>query len=101
MDVTNLGLVGWLPYQFLVTATGSTSTLKFGFRDDPAYLGLDEVFVSAIAPPVFQSIVKTNKLINLSWSALPDYIYGLQYKTNLMQTNWTTLQGSLFPLGIP
>ncbi len=101
VDFTNLDLLGWLPYNFLVTATNTTSTLKFGFRDDPLYLGLDEVYVSAIGRPVFQSITKVNKLVNLSWSVLPDYIYQLQYSKNLAKTNWTNLGSSSFPVTIP
>jgi hypothetical protein len=101
MDVTNLGLIGWLPYEFLVTASGTTSTLKFGFRDDPSYLGLDEVFISAIPVPVFQSIVTTKKEVDLTWSALPDYLYELQSNTNLMGTNWITVQNLSFPATIP
>ena len=101
MDVTNLGLIGWIPYEFLVTATGTTSTLRFGFRDDPAYLGLDGVFVSAVPPPVIQSITATNKLVNLTWSAWPGYEYELQYSTNLLGTNWTTVGSVSFPVIIP
>jgi len=101
MDFTNLNLLGWLAYNFLVTATNTTSTLKFGFRDDPSYLGLDEVYVSAIGRPVFQSIAKANKLVNLSWSVLPDYLYELQYSTNLAKAKWTTLGVSSFPQQIP
>lgn len=101
MDVTNLGLIGWIPYEFLVTASGMTSTIQFGFRDDPSYLGLDEVFVSAISPPVVQSITQTNKLVNLAWSALPGYLYELQYNTNLVETNWNTLGSFSFPASLP
>jgi hypothetical protein len=101
MDVTNLGLIGWLPYNFLVTASRTNSTLKFGFRDDPSYLGLDEVYVSAIASPVFQSVIKTNKNVNLSWNAVPGYLYGVEYNTNLLNTNWILLHSGSFPQALP
>jgi hypothetical protein len=91
MDVTNLSLIGWVPYEMLVTATGTNSTVQFGFRDDPSYLGLDDVSVSAISAPVFQSIKKEANHVDLTWSTLPGYYYELQFKTNLTQTNWTTL----------
>ncbi|MGA3269097.1 MAG: hypothetical protein ABSE16_20065 [Verrucomicrobiota bacterium] len=102
MDTTNSDLVGWFPYQFLVTASATSSTIQFGFRDDALlYLGLDQVYVSAISPPVIESVTKTNNLINLSWSALPGYSYQLQYCTRLSQTNWTNLQDFPFPAGSP
>ena len=85
----------------MVPAYGTTSTLQFGFRDDPSYLGLDGVFVSPIPQPVFQSIVKTNSNVNLTWSAVPDYLYQVQYSTNLVKTNWNSLFNSSFPAAIP
>ncbi len=45
LDETNLPAIGWTNIQFVVTATGPSTVLEFGFRDDPAYLGLDDVSV--------------------------------------------------------
>jgi hypothetical protein len=102
MDFTNLGAVGWQSYEFLAVATNTSTTLQFGFRDDPLYLGLDDVQVEPISPPVFQSIAVTpGKLADLSWTALPGWEYQLQYKTNLLQTNWTSLGFSGFPASFP
>ncbi|SPE60724.1 hypothetical protein SBV1_480007 [Verrucomicrobia bacterium] len=53
-DETNLPAVGWTNLQFVVTATGTNSLLEFGFRDDPSYLGLDDISV------VGQSGTQTN-----------------------------------------
>jgi hypothetical protein len=91
MDQTYFLGFGWGSYQFLVSATGTNSTLQFGFRDDPYFLGLDDVSVSAISAPVFQSINKTSNRVDLAWSALPGYLYALQYTTNLVHPNWTNL----------
>jgi len=101
MDLTNLALTGWLPYEFLVTATGTNSMLKFGFRDDPSFLGLDGVFVAPISAPKFESITKTNESTQLSWNVQPGYLYSLEYSTNLVHTNWTVLQTASFPPDIP
>jgi hypothetical protein len=38
----------WTNFVLFVTATGS-DTLTFGFRDDPAYIALDNIDVSAVA----------------------------------------------------
>ena len=100
VDTTN-SFTGWIPYNFLVTANSTTSTLTFGFRDDPSFLGLDEVYVSPITSPSFQSIVKTNKLINLSWNVVPGYRYEVQYTTNLAKPSWNILQNAIFPLTAP
>lgn len=101
MDITNLGVLGQVPFEFPVTATGTNAVLQFGFRNDPEYFGFDDVFVSPIPAPVIQSIARANGLVNMSWSALPGYLYDLQYNTNLTQTNWTSLHGLQFPNGFP
>ena len=43
------------------------------------------------APPVFQSIDQTGGTTHLSWSALPNRSYQLQFKTNLSQSTWSNL----------
>lgn len=101
MDITNSGVLGQVPYEFPVTATGTNAVLQFGFRNDPEYFGFDDVFVAPIPAPVIQSVARTNGLVNMSWSALPGYLYDLQYNTNLTQTNWTSLHGLQFPNGFP
>ena len=54
VDVANWGAIGWTNPQAIVTATGSSTVLGFGFRDDPSYLALDDVSVLALevaSPP--------------------------------------------------
>lgn len=41
----NIPAQSYTKYQYVVTATGSSTTLQFGFRNDPAYLGLDSISV--------------------------------------------------------
>ena len=101
LDATNLGLVGWVPCNYLVTATGASSTLSIGFRDDSSALGLDDVFVSPISPPSFVSAARANKSVNLAWTALLGYMYELEYTTNLAGANWTVLQSATLPQSDP
>ncbi len=101
IDTTNSGLIGWLPFNFLVTAPGTNSTLQFGFRDDPAYLGLDEVYVAPVMAPKFQSVTKHTNQVDLAWSAWPGYWYQLQYKTNLLGNIWTSLGNYFYPTNFP
>jgi hypothetical protein len=50
--LSNPPAFGYTEYTFTFTAAGSTTELKFGFREDPTYFHLDDVTVSpAPAPP--------------------------------------------------
>jgi hypothetical protein len=49
---TNLPETGWTNLQFVVPATGTNTVLEFGFRDDPSFLGLDDVSVFPEQPGV-------------------------------------------------
>jgi PKD repeat protein len=42
---TNLPAIGWTNVQLVVTATGTTTILQFGFQDDPSFLALDDISV--------------------------------------------------------
>jgi hypothetical protein len=44
-DEMNIPAIGWTNLQFLVTATGTSMVLEFGFRDDPSYFGLDDISI--------------------------------------------------------
>ena len=100
MDTTNVGQ-GWFLHQFVVPATAASTTLQFGFRDDPQYLGLDDVSVSPLTVPVFDSVTKSGTNIDLTWSEWPGYSYEVQYTTNLSKTNWTALQDYYFEPSVP
>jgi len=55
-DSANLPALGWTNLQFLVTTPGTGTGLQLGLRDDPGYLGLDDVLVTGYtnvaSPPV-------------------------------------------------
>lgn len=46
----------WTNLQFPVTAAGTNTVLQFSFRDDPSYLGFDDVSVVPLSQPVLTSI---------------------------------------------
>ena len=85
---------GWTNLQFIVTAAGSSTVLQFGEQDDPDWLGLDDVSVKPIPAAVLQStaLIKTNKNLQFGWNAITGLVYQVQYKSNLLQTNWTVLK---------
>ncbi|HTB85717.1 MAG TPA: protease pro-enzyme activation domain-containing protein [Candidatus Sulfotelmatobacter sp.] len=52
-DQSNMPKLGWTNLQFIVTATGSSTTLQIGGRDDPTFLALDDVSASPVYAPSF------------------------------------------------
>jgi hypothetical protein len=49
----NMPAAGFMPLSFTEVATGSSTTLDLGFRDDPGFLALDDVSVIADPPLYF------------------------------------------------
>jgi len=97
-DQTNLPPFNWTNLQFTNTATGTSSTIQFGFRNDPQFFGLDDVSLTptaTVAPPAFQMLTLTGNTFAFSWNAVTGTVYQLQYKTNLLQTNWINLGGAI------
>jgi hypothetical protein len=93
-DQINMPLTfGWTNMQYLVTAMATSTTLEFGFRNDPYYFALDDVSVTALRAPVFQSLVAADGSVKLSWTAMAGPSYQLQYTTNLIQSAWMNLGG--------
>jgi len=88
---TNLPFTAWTNLQFIVTATGSSTVLQFGFEDTPWYLGLDDISVTPVPVPAFRAATKTSSSFNLTWGTMTGLVYQVQYKTNLLQTNWINL----------
>ena len=84
---------GWTNLQFVVSATGTSTLLQFGERDDNLYLGLDDVSLTPIPAAVFQlaTVLKTNNNFKFAWNALTGIVYQVQFKTNLLQTDWAVL----------
>jgi hypothetical protein len=92
-DLVNMPMLGWTNLLFIVTATGNSTVLQIGGRDDPTYLGLDDVTVTPIPATVFQpaTVAKTNNNLKFTWNAMTGLVYQVQFKTNLLQPNWAVL----------
>ena len=96
-DQANIGQIGWTNLQFTVTATGATTVLQFGEQDDPWYLGLDDVTLVPIPYPSFRSVAKmgNSNAVVFSWNSMSNFVYQVQYSTNLATTNWFILSTNL------
>ena len=94
-DQSNLPFTAWTNLQFIVTATGTSTVLEFGFDDSPYYLALDDVSVTPYLPPTFNlAQPATAAGFNLNWTTIAGLTYQVQYTTNLDQPNWINLGGS-------
>jgi alpha-tubulin suppressor-like RCC1 family protein len=102
LDKTNLSATGWTNMQFLVTATGPSTVLAFGFRDDPAFLDFDDVSVVPLSPPAITGIgLAGTNLVLTATNGLWNGTYLALTSTNLAQplSQWApvatnTLDGS-------
>ncbi|SPE63330.1 putative Kelch repeat-containing protein [Verrucomicrobia bacterium] len=90
-DQTNLPGFMWTNLVCFVNAATTNTVLEFGFRDDPSYLGLDDVSVSAVSVPAFSSVTTVAGNVVLTWNAQTGMVYQAQYNTDLTQTNWLNL----------
>ncbi|HUA66023.1 MAG TPA: protease pro-enzyme activation domain-containing protein [Alphaproteobacteria bacterium] len=82
----------WTNLQFIVTATGPQTVLQIGGRDDPSWLGLDDVNVWPIPAPNIQSISRVpGNRFSLTWFTMTNIEYQVQYTTNLASPGWINL----------
>jgi hypothetical protein len=96
---SNLGALAWTNVLYLVSATGGSTVIQFGFRNDPNYFGLDDVSLTPVPPAILQSLARTGSGVQFSWSALAGLAYQVQYKTNLLQANWLNLGTAITATG--
>jgi hypothetical protein len=95
VDLVNLGATGWVNYQYFVGATSSSTVIQFGFRNDPAYLGFDDVTVTPVPAPTFQSATRAGSDLNFSWNTQSGLVYQVQYTTSLNPPSWINLGGTI------
>ena len=93
LDAVNLGQQPWTQALFTVSATSTNALLEFRFRDEPYFLGLDDISLVPIPamPLVLRSVSQTNGAIQLSWSSTPGLSYQVQYRADFTTANWSNL----------
>jgi len=90
-DESDLPAFGWTNLQFWVSATGTATVLEIGFRDDPSYLGLDNVSVLPVQPGIGSlRLIGTNLIFNGS-NGLAGQTYYVLTSTDVTQSlnKWT------------
>jgi hypothetical protein len=87
----NFAAAVWTNLQFTVTATSSSSVLQLGFEDDPGFLGLDDISLTAVTGSSVKAIVRRLDDFNFTWNTTAGATYQVQYKTNLAQSDWINL----------
>lgn len=104
LSVTNATTSGQaftnVTYQFTIPAPGNyiiSFTSLSGFEpysDNTAII--DNVSLTNIASaPAFQPAIFNNGKFMLTWSTVSNGVYQLQYKTNLLQTNWLNVGSAI------
>jgi hypothetical protein len=81
----------WTNYTFILTATSTNTVLQFGAENPPNYFGLDDISLTPIPIPSFTDFAGDADSFALTWNSLAGISYIIQYKTNLVQTNWINL----------
>ena len=86
LDMTNMPVTGWTNIQLTVTATTGVSVLQFGYRNDTAYFGLDDISLSSAQPPGIASLSLsgTNLVLN-GTGGLSNRTYYVLMGTNLAE----------------
>ena len=102
-DQRDMPALGWTNLQFLVSATGASTVLQFGFRDDNSYLALDNVSVlpSQSAPGIASfSLSGTNLVVNGS-NGQSGATYYVLMTTNLSLplSQWTPVATNILGAG--
>jgi hypothetical protein len=92
---TNMAAFAWTNIQLVVIATDTNSVLQFALRDDPQYLGLDDINLTPIPPTVLGTTSRTDRTITFSWVPFLGLKYQVQYKTDLTQAAWNNLATSV------
>jgi subtilase family serine protease len=88
---SNLPAMTWTNMHFRFTATSTSTLLTFGFRNDPAYFGLDDVSFLPVTAPSLHALTKVDTTVQFLMTTTINAVYQLQYITNLTQSSWINL----------
>jgi subtilase family serine protease len=89
--LTNPPAFTWTNLQFIVYASGSNTVVQFAAENIPNFFGLDDISLTVVPTPQFDSAVAGMGGLVLAWQAMPGLLYQVQYTTDLTMTNWLNL----------
>jgi hypothetical protein len=84
---TDLNSTNWNNVNPIVTATNITSSVTDNVGTDSQRFY--RVQIVETPQPFILSLVVTNGVAVVTWSSVPGKVYGLEYKRELTDTNWT------------
>jgi hypothetical protein len=88
---SNLGVFDYTNLQYVVQASGNTTTLQFA-NINQAFFCLDDVSVLPVPTPTMQAL-DLNGSLHLSWTSFAGLSYQVQSATDLSAPNWVNLGG--------
>jgi hypothetical protein len=97
LDLTNWISTGWINPQFFVTASSTNTELQFGFVNNPAYFGFDEVTLQPFPVPEFTSQTASSGTFFFTFTSVPGFYYQVQYTTDL--STWNDLGSPYYASG--
>jgi hypothetical protein len=61
--------------------------------------GMIRKLVAALTPPLINSVILTNSVLTLTWPSISNHVYRVQFRTNIVTTNWSNLAGDVTATG--
>jgi hypothetical protein len=85
----------------LVAATATNTVLQFGFRDDPSYLGLDDISLVPAQPGIASFSLSGTDLVLNSTNGQSGVTYYVLTSTNLVLplSQWTRVATNVLSAG--
>ncbi len=84
------GVFTW-PTTAAQSGTSNTFTVRVTDNGIPSLSDTKSFMATIVAPLSFQSISSSNGIVTLTWQAIPNLNYQIQYKASLSDSNWTAL----------
>ena len=97
IDPTN-GVFTWTPATNQVPGT-NTVTVRVTDNGVPSLADTKSFRIVVAPPPLIESILSTNGNVTIHWSAIAGENYRVQFKSDLNETTWNILSGTITATG--
>ena len=92
------GVFNWTPAEAFVDTTNNI-TVQVTDNGSPHLSDSKSFAVTVVSRPVLQSIVLSNDVVTITWSAIAGQIYRVQFNEDLSATAWTDLPPDVMATG--